>query len=908
MSWISRVANAFRPGRTAAGLDDELQFHIDQRADDLVRGGMPRRDAELLARRQLGNRLALRDSSYDVKSAARLDSFLRDFRFGLRMLAKHRTASLAAIVSLTLAIGASTAAFTLIDALIFRPLPLPAPSQLIDLARVVPAFLSPDNQPSESDSFSYPQYELLRRAASDRADLFAMRLSGGLQPALFDDAGAVSENLRAESISGRGFQILGVKPALGRLIQPTDDSAAAHPVAVLSDAFWRRRFGASPSAIERWVTVRRKQFRIVGIAAGPFAGVQPGYLTDLWLPLSAAEDPLNLAAPDLGGIAVWGRLHPGESPAKLREPLQAVTTNFLRDRFRINPPLNLHGDQLRQVSDAPLRIRDMSTGRDSLFRRQFRRPLAILALICALLLLVACSNVANLAIARASARAAEMALRMSLGAARSRLIQQMLIESVQLAAAACALGLLFAALVAPSIVVHLGPTELPAWLDVGPGSRTLLFAIALSLLTALLFGVVPALRASSVSPGEALKAGGTQNSGRIGSLRWMLAAQVGFSVAVLFLSGLLLLSFRKLIAVDLGFARDNVVLFDLAPRASLQSWRIDSGATLLEHLRHLPAVQAASLSQQRPMGGNLVWIATPIVRFPGRANETIRPVEVQVSAGFFSAMRIRWIAGRDFLPEETGCGRCNRTSASPSVIVNQAFIDKFMPGRNPIGQGFDKVGDDPDPVPQRIVGVVANARYNNLREPEGPTIYAPLADATTATLNIRTASRPASLVPWLRREIEAADPTLTVRGSILLASQIDNTMISERLLALLAGFFSVVALLLAGVGIYGVVNYATVRRTREIGIRIALGASRAAVVRLIVSGAAMPVVAGIALGMAAGLGLARYLAAQLFGVKPADFWSLAAPLACILIAAVAAVLQPALRAASSDPLIALRYE
>ena len=250
---------------------------------------------------------------------------------------------------------------------------------------------------------------------------------------------------------------------------------------------------------------------------------------------------------------------------------------------------------------------------------------------------------------------------------------------------------------------------------------------------------------------------------------------------MLFLSGLLRLPFRKLIAVDPGFARDNVVLFDIEPR-NPESHRADSGAELLEYLRHLPAVQAASLSQQRPMGGDMVWIMTPIVHLPGRANETVRPREVPVSAGFFRAMQIRWIAVRDFLPEEIAAN-------SPAVIVNQAFVDKFLPGRNPIGQRFDKFGDDPDPVPQQIVGVVANARYNNLREPAGPSIYTPLRDAAGA-----------------------------------------------------------------------------------------------------------------------GLGLARYLASQLFGVKPADFWSLAAPLACILIAAVAAVLPPALRAASADPLIALRYE
>jgi len=901
MSWLSRIANAFRPGSTAAGLDEELQFHLDQRIADLIRGGMLHREAELQARRQLGNRLSLRESSYEVKSAAWLDSLLRDFRFGLRMLAKYRIASLAAIASLALAIGACTAAFTLIDALVFRPLPVPASHQLITIVHVFPAFFSPDNQPRESDSFSYPLYGLLRDTAREDADLFAMSLHPGFQEALFDDAGGASENVRAESISGRGFEILGVKPARGRLIQPADDSlAGGHPVAVLSDAFWKRRFGASPAAIGRWVTIGRKQFQIVGIAAGPVSGVQPGYLTDLWLPLSAAADPRQLADPDGGCCNIWGRLRSGVEPSRIRAQLQAVLTNFRRERVRINPPRSLHGEQLRQFTDAPLGVRDASSGRDSLFRSQFRRPLQILALICALLLLVACSNVANLMIARASARAAEMALRISLGAARSRLIQQMLIESAQLAAAACGLGLLFAALAAPSIVAYLGTTEFPAWLDVALGSRTLLFALSLSLLTALLFGAVPALRASAVAPGAALKTGGSHGAGREGPLRWVLAAQVGFSVAVLFLSGLLLISFRRLIAVDLGFARDNVVLFDLRPR-NPETHRHDSGAQLLAAIRHLPAVESASLSQQRPVGGAMVWIMTPIIRLPGRAAETVRPVEIPVSEGFFSAMGIRWIAGRDFVPEDIARN-------STAVIVNQAFVDKFLRGQNPIGQTFDKLTDDPEPVPQQIIGVVANTRFNNLRELEGPSIYSPLRDVAGATLNIRTASRSASLIPWLRKEIETAAPALEVRGTILLADQIDNTLIGERLLALLAGFFSIVALLLAGVGLYGVVNYAVIRRTREIGIRIALGAPREEVVRSVVSGAAMPVIAGIVLGVAGGLGLARYLATQLFGVRPADLASIAAPVVCILIAAVAAVLPPAVRAASADPLVALRHE
>jgi predicted permease len=711
----------------------------------------------------------------------------------------------------------------------------------------------------------------------------------------------MSERVRADSISGAGFEILGVRPALGRLIQPEDDSLSdGHRVAVLSYAFWQRRFGGSPAVLGHWVTIGRKQFQIVGVSAAPFSGVQPGYLTDLWLPLYTAADPRTLADPDRGSVHVWGRLHEGVSRSQLREPLQAAITNFLRERIRINPPRNLRGAQLQQFANAPLHVRDASRGLDSLFRVQFRRPLWILTLICMLLLLIACANVANLMLARAAARDGEMALRVSLGASKFRLIQQMLIEGGQLAFLAGALALLFAAFAAPAIVMRLGSTEFPAWLNVSPDYRTVSLAALLSLLATLLFGLVPALRASSVSPNATLKTAAVRHSSSMGSLRWMLAAQIGFSVAVLFLSGLLLLSFRKLISVDLGFVPDNIVLLDIAPRDA-ESQRPNSGAELLDHVRHLPFVEAASFSQQRPMGGDLVWISLPIIRLPGRANETVRPTEVPVSQGFFSTMQIRRISGRDFLPGEIGSG-------SSPVIVNQAFVDKFLRGRNAIGHVFEKISDDPTPVKQQIVGVVANSRFNNLREPERPTIYTPLRDIAGATLNIRTRSRAASLIPSLRKEVESTAPELMVRSTIPLETQIDNTLISERLLALLGGFFSVVALILAGVGLYGVINYAAVRRTREIGIRIALGARRSAVIHLVVSDTSTAVVAGIALGIIGGIGMARYLASQLFEVKATDFWSLAAPLVCIVIAAAAASIPPAFRAASADPLIALRYE
>jgi predicted permease len=899
MSWISRLANALRPERAAGDLAEELQFHLEQRAADLVRDGLPPAEAERQARRQLGSPLQLREASRDVKSAVWLESLLLDFRFGLRMITKYWQASLAAIASLALAVGACTAAFTLVDALILRPLPIPEPHQLVDLARLLPSFFSADGQPHESNSFSYAQYQLLRNAATGQADLFA--INPGLRLSLSDDSGALSENLQAEAISGEGLQILGIRPALGRLIQSDDDSQGnPNPVAVISYGYWKRHYGASPAAIGERFRMGTQSFQIVGVAARSFTGVQPGYFVDVWLPLSVVADPRSLADPDGGGMRVWGRVHPETNVPQLREHLQAVVTNFLRERARVNLPRNLRGPQIEQFTNAPLHIRDASSGADSLFRLQFRRPLWILSLICVLLLLLACSNVASLMLARASARDAEVGLRVSLGAGRSRLIRQMLIETSQIAMAACLLAVGFAALTAPVLVARLGSSDFPAGLDVAPGAATVAFAIGLSFVTALLFGVVPALRASASSPDVALKWGGTARSGGVGALRWMIAAEIGFSVAVLFLSGLLLLSFRRLISVDLGFAGDNVVLFYLVPR-QMENPPAGSGSRLLELVRDLPGVEAAAISRQRPMGGDIEWIQTPFIRLPGGPRESVRAREIPVSAGFFETMQIRWISGRDFLPEEVA-------GNSPSVIVNQAFVDTFLRGRNPIGQRFEKLGDDPDPVPQQIAGVVGNARWNNLREPEEPTIYSPLRDVGIVTLSVRTNSPPASLIPSLRKEIAAASPAFSLRGTILLRDQIENTLTREHLLAILAGFFSVVASLLAAVGLYGVINYSAVRRTREIGIRVALGARRGSIVGLVLSDTAVFVLAGIGLGIGTGLAMGRYLASQLFAVKPTDFWSLTAPVACIVLVALAAVLPPAFRAASEDPLIALKYE
>jgi predicted permease len=365
---------------------------------------------------------------------------------------------------------------------------------------------------------------------------------------------------------------------------------------------------------------------------------------------------------------------------------------------------------------------------------------------------------------------------------------------------------------------------------------------------------------------------------------------------------LLLMSFNKLIHVDLGFAKDHVILFTLYITKALSPEQQPRAAMeLLDRTQQIDGVRGASLSQQGPMGGVFAWVETPFVRFPGRASETFRPVNVAVSPGFFRTMQIPLLKGREFEARDL------EVKTASAAIVNEAFSRRFFPGQDPVGQRFELIGDD-KPVGQEIVGVVANSLFNNLREPVGPTIYSPVRSMSGATLEVRTAANPIALAGALRRAIEATSPALRVRSSILQSTRIDDTLVSERLLAGLGGFFAISAIVLVAVGLHGVISYFVVRRTKEIGIRMALGAEPIAVVQFVVGDVAILICVGIVLGATSGIALARYVASLLFEVKTTEFWSLAPPLVCLLAACVVAALRPATYAARVDPVIALRYE
>jgi predicted permease len=902
MSLFSRLVNLFRTDRMDRDIDDELRFHLEARINDLMSLGMPRGEAEREARHRLGQPLALRERSRDVRFLPRIDALRSDIRFGVRMLAKHPVVTAAALVSLALAMGSSLAAFSLIDALILRPLPVRTPSELVYLTYQQPDATTSSETADERDSFSYPAFLHLRQQARGKASLFAVSYSGPAGRAVIDPS-AGQEPLRVQWISGDAFGILGIRPALGRLLTASDDAKRGEgAVAVLSHRFWMRRFGGAASVLGRTIRIEDAQnrtFEIVGVAQEGLSSLEPGNPTDVWLPITMG-DPNALDSKGWQWFRTWGRLAPGVSAAQLQPPLQAAFSSFRRDFAREfagqAPP-----DLIKRYVNSPLDVRSASNGPSSV-RKDFGRPLWILAAMVGLVLLIACTNVANLFIARAAAREREMALRVSIGAGRGRLVQQLLVEAGLLAAGACLLGIAFARVAAPAIVSRLTPATNPTWLDLRFDWRALTFSAAVCAAATVLCGIAPALRASTVAPQDALKTGGGRHTGDFGLLRPLVAAQLGFSFVVLFLSALLLTSFHRLSNVDLGFVPEGLALLRLqAKELNGEEKLAQSRATmrqLLDEVRHQPGVTAASLSSWALMHGN-GWSA--LVRMPGRATDSLEIYYLGVSPGFFDTMRIRRLAGREL---RAGDSKPERQA----VVVNESFARRFYGSVMPVGQRFDRLEGGGKTMSQEIVGVVADAKYRDLREPAPPTVYVPLDQVDGATLEVRTQGQPLALASMLRGAISRVHPSLEVRSVELQSTVVENTMIRERLLALLSAFFGLVALALAGVGLYGVLSYGVVRRTREIGIRVALGARRPRIVRLIVSDIALAGAIGLAAGLASGLALARLVATLLFEVTPADASSLAIAVAALLGVGIAAAVPPALRAARVDPIVALRYE
>ena len=883
MPWWSRLTNVLRSTRLDDELDEEQRFHIEARADDLEASGLSRQAAVEQARRRFGHRLRLRESSRDVKLLTAIESVWRDFRLGLRLLRKDAVVASAAIVSLGLAIGACTAAFSLIDALILRELPVRDADRLVYVNRTG-SDRSRDTR--FSGIYSYPFFERVRQVSSPHMEAFSMSHQS-LRQAVLPDANGVEEKLRTQFVSGNAFTVLGITAAAGRLLAPSDDvTPGGHPVAVISHAFWKRRFGGRPAAVGQWIQLEQRPYEIVGVAQGGFTGAQPGMLTDIWVPNMMFTGE-SLRSPNWNWLQVWGRLPANTSAEQVQPVVQTAGANFEAEQSGKAPQ--------QQAPGLGLELRDASTG-FSQIRQDFERPLIALAAIVGIVLLIACSNVANLLLARGASRTREMALRASIGAGRGRLVQQVLVESSVLTLAAIAVGVSTAMLAVPLIVGMLTTNENPVYLEARIDWRVLLFVAALGCLTTVFFGLAPAWRASSTAPGEITALGDRHHTSKSGVVRPLVAAQIAFSLMVLFVAALLLRSFDRLLAVDLGFTPERLVLLSVESRDRLDADRArEVGRLLLERVQSMPGVESASMSWWALFRG---WSNGNNVEVPGGGRaQTFR---LAVSRDFFKTMGTRLLDGREFTARDSD-------AANPTpVIVNTTFARRYLSGQRAVGQRLTTTSRG-RPLTYEIVGVVADVRDGSVRGEMNPFLFSPIGDPG-GTVQLRSSLDARTLADSLRAELPRIPPSLRLVDVTSQAALVGNTLLRERLLAVLSGFFAALGLALAAVGVYGVSSHAVVRRTREIGIRLTLGARPAAIIRAVLGRVALAVSAGIVLGAAGGLYFARFVETLLYEIEPLSPSSLALPILGLLAVALIATWSPVRRATRVDPAEALRME
>ncbi len=889
MSLWSRLANAFRGDRVNREVDEELESHI---AEAIEQGREP---AE--ARRAFGSVLRTREESRDVRLAVWLDSLRADTVFGWRQLMKKKATSAAAILSLALGIGACTSAFRLIDALLLRPLPVAHPERLYAIAFEGPS--STDGQRVTSDSCSYPMFVRMRDAVSGQAELLAVSLyNGGIDLTYGSDQDIEKVNL--QYVSGSMFDTFGQRPAIGRLLSGKDDlRAGASPYAVLSYDYWKRRFGRDPGALGRTFRIGNDVFQIVGVAAEPFTGTEPGRITDVFVPITM-KDSRTLAGLNRFWMRTLLQLRSEVPNEPVQERLRATFRVLQAERAQ-GFPTQSRRDRERFFEER-LQLEPAAAGRSNL-QGAYRQALAAFGVLVALVLLIACANVANLMTAQAAARAREMALRVSIGAGRWRLVQLMLVESAWIAFLAAAGGAVFTWRFAPLIVGMINPAAYPVRLVLPADWRVLGFGLALTSAVTLLFGLTPALRASAIKPAGALR-GGEDPYSRRRLMHALIAAQVAFCVIVHFAAGLLVSSFARLTNQPTGFSAERILNLEaVTERPQVPAFWEQVAA----HLRSVPGVERVAITGWPLLSGEH---ATGNISINGAPPTDVFSDFVIVSPGWIDEMKIPFMGGRDF----------QATDTNPKVaIVNQAFAKQYFAGENPIGKSFERVEPAGGRARLEVVGFVRDARSrDDMRLSIRPTAYVPFQSVDgkgaiqamgRGTFVVRTSSAdPLALAAVLRREVVRARPGFRVTSVSAQSELNQSATVRERLLAVLALFFAIVAQLLAGIGLYGVLDYGVLQRRREIGIRIAIGAQASDIARRVTADVFRMVLIGAAVGLASGVALVRYIEALLYGVRPTGLPMLALPAVMILAAGLVAAIPAVMRAVRIDPVSMLRAD
>ena len=856
---------------------------------------MSREEAERRARIEFGGVEGVKEECRESRSFAAAAALLRDLRYGLRMLRRSPGFTAVAVISIALGVGANTAIFSIFEALLLRSLPVPHPQRLLQVQVEVNG--------RRSDSFSYPMI----RALAERNDVFASL--GGFTGNSFD-VGPAEAPVRTPGawVSGGFYAALELQPAGGRLLTPEDDTPGAPLVAVISDGYWERRYQRDPSAVGSVLLIEGQPTTIVGVTPPGFTGANVGERSDVTLAFQA----LPRLNPDRAGLLEAGnhfnrilaRAAPGLSLGEARARLKALWPGIASVSVHAKTPPERRAAMLASTLD----LVSGGTGWTPL-RSQYARPLSVLMVISALVLLIACANVANLLLARSSARRREIAVRLAIGASRGRVVRQLLSESLLLAALGAALGIVLAQLGSRLLLQLVAEGPRVVGLGVGLNPQVLGFTVALTGLTGLLFGLAPALRATAAGGSASLQSGSRAVAGAGGRLASSLvAAQAALSLLALVGAGLFVQTLRNLQAVDAGFRHEGVLMLDVEVRRALRASGTDGDARIaaflresLDALSQVNGVGAVSVSNYTPVSGGF-WSQRVLV--DGRGMGEDEPPFFAVSPGFFATLQTRVVRGRDFGPRDD-------RSAPPVAIVNEEFLRRFIPDGDALGRRVS-VADSPSFQDMEVVGVAANAIPYSLREPARPCVFVPLFQLpagrlASVTFEIRAAGSLAGVATAVETVMRARLPGVPVATRSFTA-QVESSIRREILMARLASFFGALALALGAVGLYGLLGYLVTQRTGEIGIRMALGARRGQVIRMVLGGGLRLVAIGLALGLPLVAGIARLVAGLLFDLSPTDAPTIAAAVAVLTATALAAGLLPARRASRVDPMTALRCE
>lgn len=878
----------------------ELQAYLDEEIADNLARGMPPEEASRAAYRRLGNVTLLREEIYQMNSIGWLETVLQDLRYGARLLRRYPTFTAVAVLTLALGTGANTAIFQLVDAVRLRTLPVPNPEELVEI-RIGEA---PNGRTgsfmSRRPLLTYPQWTLLRDDAQPFASIAAWSTVG-----LDLASGGEVRPVEGLWVSGGFFDTLAIRPALGRLLSPNDDRPGCGAgAAVISDGFWHRNYGGEASVVGRTILLDGHRFQIVGVTPRSFFGVEVGRTFDVAIPLCTEAlirgEQSALNRRDSWFLASVARLRPGWSVEPASVHLAAVSASW----FRTTLPADFGPQDARDYVAFRFKAFSASTGVSSL-RRAYERPLWILLGATGIVLLVVCANLANLMLARATSREREIAVRLAIGASRRRIVRQMVSESVLLAALGGILGLALGRWLSGTLVALLTTDSNPIFVDLAFDSRVFAFTTAVAVLACLIFGVVPAARATAVAPASTFNVssrGTTDSGGRLNLRRALVVAQVAMSLMLIVGALLFVRTFQNLASVETGFRQDGLLIasLDLGRAQVPVENRRQLYNTLVERIQALPGVSTAAEAFIAPVSGS-GWnnsIAVDGAQQPGTVNLN------SVGPGYFRAMGTPLLAGRDITWRD-------RPESPRVAVVNESFARKYFGGR-PLGRRF-QIGTRIGQVSPHyeIVGIVKDAKYGELREEFTPQAYvaAPQdAEPGPSVLVVVRVDVPArSVSPAIVEQVTRVNPSIALQFQTM-EQVVRESLVSERLMATLSGFFGVLALVIATVGLYGLMSYMVARRRVEIGIRMALGADRARTMVLIGREAVVLLGIGIAIGLGLALWTGRSAGALLFNLQPWDPMSLGAAAAGLGVVALLASGLPAWRASRLDPTIALREE